>query len=117
MGREYPFAGRDEQHPWSLKRPWEMVGHSQSGPTGQWQDKQHQGKRLCLPGSFGNTNIQMQMTSAMPLLPSNVTSEPPGFVESSITFSGLDEISGLLWSNDGSGASPLNLQLSPNSLA
>jgi hypothetical protein len=117
MGREYPFAGRDEQHPWSLKRPWEMVGHSQSGPTGQWQDKQHQGKRLCLPGSFGNTNIQMQMTSTMPPLPSNVTSEPPGFVESSITFSGLHEISGLLWSNDGSGASPLNLQLSPNSLA
>jgi hypothetical protein len=92
-----------------------MVDHGQSGLTSQSQDKQHQEKRLCLPGSFGNTIIQTQMTSTMPPLPSNVAPEPPGFVESSINFSGLDEISGLLWSNDGSGASPLNLQLSPNS--
>jgi hypothetical protein len=94
-----------------------MLDHSQSGPAGQWQDKQYQAKRLCLPGSFGNTNIQMQMTSTIPPLPSNAASEPPGFVESSMNFSGLPEISGLLWSNGGSGASPLNLQLSPDSWA
>jgi hypothetical protein len=91
-----------------------MVDYSQSGPVGQWQDKRHQGKRLCLPDSFGDTNIQMQMTSTVPPLPI-AASEPVGFVESSMNFSGLPETSGLLWSNDGSGASPLNLQLSPNS--
>src|SRR5271168_1314030 len=117
MEKEYPYAECNGQRPWSLKRPWEMVDYSQFGPTGQWQDKQHQGKRLCLPGSFGNINIQMQMTSTMLPLPSNIASEPPGFVESSINFSGLHEISGLPWSNDGSGASPLNLQLSPDSWA
>jgi hypothetical protein len=92
-----------------------MVDHSDSGPTGQWQDKQHQKKRSCLSGSFGNTNIQMQMTSTTPPQTSNTASEPPVFVESSINFSGLDEISGLPWGNGGSRASPLNLQLSPDS--
>lgn len=37
-------------------------------------------------------------------------------MESSVNFSGLLEISGRIWSNDGSGASPLNLQLSPESM-
>jgi hypothetical protein len=92
-----------------------MVDYSQSGPAGQWQDKRHQGKRLCLPDSFGDSNIQMRMASTIPPLPSIAASEPPGFVESSMNFSGLPETSSLLWSNDGSGGSPLNLQLSPNS--
>jgi hypothetical protein len=94
-----------------------MVDHSHSSPTSQWQDKQRQGKRPCLPGSFGNANSQMQMTSTITLQPSNAALEPLGFVESSISFSGLHEISGLLWRNDSSGASPLNSQLSPDSWA
>jgi hypothetical protein len=116
MGKEYPYARCDGQDPWSLKRPWEMVDQSQSGPTGQWHDEQHQDKRLCPPGSFGNTNIQMQIASTISPPPSNASWEPPGFVESSINFFGLLEISGLLWSSDGSGTSPLSLQLSPESV-
>src|SRR5437868_9413370 len=110
MGEEYPYTGCDGQHPWALKRPWEVVDHSESGPTGQWQDKQHQGKRLCLPGSFEYNNIQMQMRSTIPLQPSNEVSEPLGFVESSLSPPGLHETPGLLWRNDGSGASPLYLR-------
>jgi len=115
MEKEYPYAGYDGQNPRSLKRPWEMVDYSHSGLTGHWQDKRHQGERLCHPGSFGDTEIQMQMTSTIPHLPSNAASEPPGFMESSQKFSGLCEAPSLHWSNNGSGASPLNLQLSPDS--
>src|SRR2546430_9996219 len=117
MGEEYPYTGSEGQHPWTLERPWEVVDYSESGPTGQCQDKQHQGKRLCLPGSFEDNNTQMQMTSTIPLQPSNGISEPLGFVESSISLPSLHETPDLLWRNDSSGASPLYLRRSPNSWA
>jgi hypothetical protein len=111
MENEYPYAGCDGQYPWSSKRPWDMIDYSQPGPAGQWQD---QGKRICLAGSFGSPDIQMEMISDTDPLLSNAALEPPGFMESSVNFSGLPGISDLPWSNDGSGASPMNLQLLPD---
>jgi len=111
MEKECPYARYDGQPPWTSKRQWDMVDCTQGGPADLWED---QGKRLCLPGSFGNTDFQMQMTSDTPTLVSNLASEPPGYVESSVDFSGLPETSDLLWINDGSGASQANLLLSPD---
>ena len=111
---EYPYTGHDGQRPWSPKRPWEMADSSQSGLAGQWQDKQHQGKRPRLPGSFGDTNTQEQMTSVIPPLLSNSAPAPPSLVEWSVGCPDLPAISNLLWSNNDSGTPPLNSQLSPD---
>jgi hypothetical protein len=107
---------RDGQRPLTPKRPWEAVDHNQSGLAGQWQDKQHQGKRLCVPDSCGDTNKHMQMTLAIRPLLSNAASETPGYMESSLNFFSPNETSGLLWNNDGYGDSALSFQPISNSM-
>jgi hypothetical protein len=115
MEKGYPYDTGDEGSHWSLKRPWDMVEYAQPDPVAPWQD---QGKRHCLPDSFGDdntqTHMQMQMPSDTPLdtawaLP-NAVLEPTTLVKPSVNLLSLSESRGPLWSNDGSGASPVNLQ-------
>jgi hypothetical protein len=89
-----------------------MADYSQTDTAALWQDY---GKRICLPGSFGITNIQMEMASDAPPLLSNATLEPPGFVESPVNFSSIPETPDIPWSDDGFGASTMSFQLPPDS--
>jgi hypothetical protein len=115
MEKGYPYDTGDGGSHWSIKRPWDMVEYAQPGPVAPWRD---QGKRQCLPDSFGDNNtqthMQMQMPSDTPLdtasaLP-NAVLEPALFVKPSLNPLGLFESRGPLWSNDGSEVSPVNLQ-------
>jgi hypothetical protein len=112
MEKEYAHAGGNGQYPLSSKRLWDMADYSQTDAATQWQDY---GKRICLPGSFGITNIHMEMTSDAPPLLSNATLERPGFVESPVNFSGLPETPGIPWSDDSFGTSTKSFQPPPDS--
>lgn len=107
MEKDYLYGGVNGGNTLGAKRPWELVDYTQPCLAGQWQDE---GKRLCLPGALGNTKTQMQLPSdTHPLLP-NPTSDPVAFVEAGMDLSCVTELPGPFWGNDGSGASPLNLQ-------
>lgn len=99
-----------------------MVEYTQPGAAAQWQDQE---KRHCHPGSLGNDNTQTHMQMQMPLdLPPDMASllpnaelEPAALVAPSMNLFRLPETRGPLGRNDGSGASPVNLQASINSWA
>jgi hypothetical protein len=115
MEKGYPYDTGDGGSHWSLKRPWDMVEYAQPGLVAPWQD---QGKRHCLPDSVGDDNTQMHMQMQMPsdtrldtasALP-NAVLEPATLVKPSVNLLSLSESRGPLWSNDDSGAFPVNLQ-------
>jgi len=119
MEKGYPYDTGEGGSHWSLKRPWDLVESAQPGPVAPWQD---QWKRHCHPGSFGNdntqTHMQMQIPSDTPLdtasaLPNAVLKQPT-FLKPSTNLLSLSESRGPPWSNDGYGASPVNLQASTN---